>query len=239
MCVYRILLGTPGCPAVNCVGQADLKLMSAILQPPKWPWQPEFGKRELGPTRCLFLFVCFFVFCFRDRVSLCSPDYLTILGTHSVDQAGLELRNPPASASQVLVLKVCATTARPTRCLTGGRCAPHPAWPNFKERPLMRLTEAGEWLQNAVWSVFPSTLRVGRHSGKCLRCPLCGPSATLAFLAVVTVSMLGLYLATATETPGFCAPSFVLWVWKLNSGPLEEQPVLLTDKQSLQSLLFS
>jgi hypothetical protein len=31
-------------------------------------------------------------------------------GTHSVDQAGLELRNPPASASQVLGLKVCAIT---------------------------------------------------------------------------------------------------------------------------------
>jgi hypothetical protein len=28
-------------------------------------------------------------------------------GTHSVDQAGLELRNPPASASQVLGLKAC------------------------------------------------------------------------------------------------------------------------------------
>jgi hypothetical protein len=31
-------------------------------------------------------------------------------GTHFVDQAGLELRNPPASASRVLGLKVCATT---------------------------------------------------------------------------------------------------------------------------------
>jgi hypothetical protein len=31
-------------------------------------------------------------------------------GTHSVDQAGLELREPPASASQLLGLKVCATT---------------------------------------------------------------------------------------------------------------------------------
>jgi hypothetical protein len=30
----------------------------------------------------------------------------------SVDQAGLELRNPPASASEVLGLKACATTAR-------------------------------------------------------------------------------------------------------------------------------
>jgi hypothetical protein len=32
----------------------------------------------------------------RDRVSLCSPG---CPGTHFVDQAGLELRNPPASAS--------------------------------------------------------------------------------------------------------------------------------------------
>jgi hypothetical protein len=40
-----------------------------------------------------FLFVCLFVF--RDRVSLCS---LGCPGTHFVDQAGLELRNPPASA---------------------------------------------------------------------------------------------------------------------------------------------
>jgi hypothetical protein len=39
----------------------------------------------------------------RDRVSLCSPG---CPGTHSVDQAGLELRNPPASASQVLGLKI-------------------------------------------------------------------------------------------------------------------------------------
>jgi hypothetical protein len=57
------------------------------------------------------LFVCLFLgFCFifspppptpvpQDRVSLCSP---SCPGTHSVDQAGLELRNLPASASQVL-----------------------------------------------------------------------------------------------------------------------------------------
>jgi hypothetical protein len=31
-------------------------------------------------------------------------------GTHFVYQAGFELRNPPASASQVLGLKECATT---------------------------------------------------------------------------------------------------------------------------------
>jgi hypothetical protein len=45
---------------------------------------------------------------FQDRVSLYSPD---CPGTHFADQAGLELRNPPASASLVLGLKVCATTA--------------------------------------------------------------------------------------------------------------------------------
>jgi hypothetical protein len=56
-------------------------------------------------TSCLedALFVCLFV-CFWDRVSLCSPG---CPGTHFVDQAGLELRNPPASASQVLGLKAC------------------------------------------------------------------------------------------------------------------------------------
>ena len=43
------------------------------------------------------MFVCLFVF--QDRVSLCSPG---CSGTHSVDQAGLDLRNLPASASQVL-----------------------------------------------------------------------------------------------------------------------------------------
>jgi hypothetical protein len=32
--------------------------------------------------------------------------------THSVDQAGLELKNLPASASEVLGLKAWATTAR-------------------------------------------------------------------------------------------------------------------------------
>ena len=46
-------------------------------------------------------------FGFRDRVSLCSHG---CPGTHFVDQAGLEFRNPPASASRVLGLKACATT---------------------------------------------------------------------------------------------------------------------------------
>jgi hypothetical protein len=45
---------------------------------------------------------------FGDRVSLYNSG---CPGTHSVDHAGFELRNPPASASQVLRLKACATTA--------------------------------------------------------------------------------------------------------------------------------
>jgi hypothetical protein len=50
-----------------------------------------FGISQL---RNLFFFIFFLVF--QDRVSLCSPG---CPGTHSVDQAGLELRNLPASAS--------------------------------------------------------------------------------------------------------------------------------------------
>jgi hypothetical protein len=53
----------------------------------------------------IYLFI--YIFGFRDKVSLYSPG---CPGTHFVDQAGLELRNPPASASRVLGLKACATT---------------------------------------------------------------------------------------------------------------------------------
>ena len=42
---------------------------------------------ELGPEQQGIL-LCFVLFCFQDRVSLCSPK---CPGTHSVDQAGLEL----------------------------------------------------------------------------------------------------------------------------------------------------
>jgi hypothetical protein len=51
--------------------------------------------------------VLFFFFS-QDTVFLCSPGCPRI---HSIDQAGLKLRDLPASASQVLGLNACATTA--------------------------------------------------------------------------------------------------------------------------------
>ena len=65
----------------------------------------------------VFVFVCLFVcflICvyglifgfFRDRNSLYDPG---CPGTHSVDHAGLVLRNLPTSASHVLGLKLCTT----------------------------------------------------------------------------------------------------------------------------------
>ena len=57
-----------------------------------------------------FLFVCLFVCLFGSRVSLYSPG---CPGLPLVDQAGLELRNLPASAFQVMGLNVCATMPGP------------------------------------------------------------------------------------------------------------------------------
>jgi hypothetical protein len=59
-------------------------------------------------------FVCFilfyFVLFFRAKVSLYSPG---CPGLPFVDQAGVELRNLPASAFQVMGLNVCATMRGP------------------------------------------------------------------------------------------------------------------------------
>jgi hypothetical protein len=69
------------------------------------------------------------VFGFPDRVSLCSPG---CPGTHSVEQAGLKFRNPPASASQVLGLKACATTAQQPLVLSSAfqEYSTHKMWMN-------------------------------------------------------------------------------------------------------------
>jgi hypothetical protein len=84
----------------------------------------------------LFLFVCCF---FRD-------------GTHSVDQDGLKLRNPPASASQVLGLKVYATTAGLTKLLRQRRDQWSPGWLE-EELTLKRQLASGEsWGDRTHWS---------------------------------------------------------------------------------------
>jgi hypothetical protein len=89
--------------------------ISAYLEPGfysmSWNEQDSeaYGKSRVVGTQILRRVKTFFFFflVFWDRVSLCSPGCPR---THSVDQAGLELRNLPASASQVLGLKACATT---------------------------------------------------------------------------------------------------------------------------------
>jgi hypothetical protein len=82
-------------------GKAEAGCIALVLDSPVWflpSCQPVSQTNRLAGT----------FFFFRDRVSLYSPG---CPGTHSVNQAGLELRNLPASASQVLGLKACATTA--------------------------------------------------------------------------------------------------------------------------------
>jgi hypothetical protein len=60
--------------------------------------------RPQAKAKCVFL-VCFFKTWFP-----CSASGYP--RTHSVDEAGLELRDSPVSASQVLGLKGCATIAQ-------------------------------------------------------------------------------------------------------------------------------
>jgi hypothetical protein len=57
----------------------------------------------------LLLLLFLFIYLFWERVSLYSPG---CTGTHFVVQAGLGLRKLPASASQLLGLNICTTTAQ-------------------------------------------------------------------------------------------------------------------------------
>jgi hypothetical protein len=73
----------------------------------KRPWR---GAAYWLASPGLLSFLPFFSFFdFRDMVSLYIPG---CPGTHSVDQAGLKLKNLPASASRGLGLKACTTTAQ-------------------------------------------------------------------------------------------------------------------------------
>jgi hypothetical protein len=91
-----------------CYGSSELPCECSELNLGLLEEQSVLLTTELSvlPPRWLFFFFPFWILVFQDRVSLCSP---CCLGTHSVDQAGLELRNPSASASQVLGLKACTT----------------------------------------------------------------------------------------------------------------------------------
>ena len=59
---------------------------------------------------CFLFFLFCFVFCFVFLRQSFSVALEPVLELALVDQASLELRDPPASASQMLKLKVCVTT---------------------------------------------------------------------------------------------------------------------------------
>ena len=73
-----------------------------------------------------FLFVVVVVFVV-SRQCLCNSGYPR---THPVDQASLELQDPPAPASRVLRLKVCTTTSWQTSVISTMTTAQegHPSW---------------------------------------------------------------------------------------------------------------
>jgi hypothetical protein len=95
----------------------------------------------VGYNFVLFCFVlfCFVLFCFFETGFLC----IVLAGTQFVDQAGLELRNPPVSAFQVLGLKACATTAQLYIYLKL-----FVSWKVF----LSSIAMAGSWYNSLGWS---------------------------------------------------------------------------------------
>ena len=83
-----------------------------------------------------------------DRVSLCSAGCPR---THSVDQVCPELRNPPASASRVLGLKACATTAQPVLF-----SLPTLNW-IYLSHGLSVVSDKISWLPGSDWISLPWT----------------------------------------------------------------------------------
>jgi hypothetical protein len=98
------------CPAL--LSSPSLEWMrDPVFVPQPYAKSSIFIHSAICSVRAFPTFFCCCLFVFQDRVSLCSPG---CPGTHSVDQAGLKLRNLPASVCQVLGLKVCATIAWPS-----------------------------------------------------------------------------------------------------------------------------
>ena len=97
---------------------------------------------------------------FRDRVSLSS---LGCPGTHFVDQAGLELRNPPASASTFQYLK---TVNDPSPVVAQGHVMAAAIfekrsdgfvcggllWKNLQK--MVKLSEEGNWLYGQALNCY-------------------------------------------------------------------------------------
>jgi hypothetical protein len=110
VCMYMCLLCVCVCVCVCVRARARERERESMC------WEEGTVQQRCSPRRqhisriftSLSFVFCLFVCFFQDRASLCSSGCPE---THSVDQAGLELRNPPAPAFQVLGLKACATTA--------------------------------------------------------------------------------------------------------------------------------
>jgi hypothetical protein len=113
---------SPLCWAVEdwgcCCSQLLVTAVDENLHETAEDFSAESSTHKALRNQVIIFFFFFFFLVFRDRVSLCSPG---CPGTHFVDQAGLKLRNPPASASWVLELKACATTSGSQLIILTGR----------------------------------------------------------------------------------------------------------------------
>ena len=102
-----------GAGQCNCLGRKTMPTFTRQVLHcfPCGKWQIENSQTYEVYQNLIFCLFGFLFFPFFKTGFLCVGWGWP--GTHSVDQSGLELRNPPASASQVLGIKVCATTAWP------------------------------------------------------------------------------------------------------------------------------
>jgi hypothetical protein len=91
-------------------GSHDIRTLRKLvtLYPQSQSRSREWKLTSSSPPSSFFMVILVVCFCCWDRVSLCSPG---CPGTHSIDQAGLELRHLLVSASRVLGLKACTTPA--------------------------------------------------------------------------------------------------------------------------------